>query len=90
MKIYGKFDENIKEIEKKFNVRVLTRENSLKLIGEDKNIEKAIKVLNKLNDMVNDNIAIDQQSLSYLIDIIEKGDKDDLQRPWDKRNTLMP
>lgn len=79
MKIYGKFDENIKEIEKKFNVRVLTRENSLKLIGEDKNIEKAIKVLNKLNDMVNDNIAIDQQSLSYLIDIIEKGDKDDLE-----------
>nr|WP_073270735.1 PhoH family protein [Alkalibacter saccharofermentans] len=79
MKIYGRFDENVKEIEKKFNVRILSRENSLKLIGEEKNIDKALDVLTKLNGMINDNMAIDQQSLSYLIDIVEKGEKEDLE-----------
>jgi len=79
MKIYGRFDENVKEIEKKFNVRILSRENSLKLIGEEKNIDKALDVLTKLNGMINDNMVIDQQSLSYLIDIVEKGEKEDLE-----------
>ncbi|NTW71864.1 MAG: PhoH family protein [Eubacteriaceae bacterium] len=79
MKIFGKFDENVKEIEKKFNVRLLARESNIKIIGEENNIEKAELTIVKLMDLISSNIALDAQNLNYVIESVEKGESEGLE-----------
>ena len=45
--LFGNFDENIKLIEESLNIDVILREGNVVLLGEEKNVDKALKLMNE-------------------------------------------
>jgi len=46
--LFGSFDENIKLIESGYDVKVVSRGSELKLLGEEGNVQKALKAIDGL------------------------------------------
>ncbi|MBF7096858.1 PhoH family protein [Alkalibacter sp. M17DMB] len=79
MKLYGKFDEHAKEIEKRLNITMNTRDNNIKLTGDEVDLAKAESVIKALIEMIEAKRPVDEQSLRYIIDLAEKGEVVDLE-----------
>lgn len=67
--IFGKFDENVKIIERTFDVSVVSRENEIKVTGNGK-VELATRVLTGLLDIARRGQAITQQTVNYMIAMV--------------------
>ena len=65
--LFGSFDENMKLIEKALNVNVSSRGNSLRITGEEENVEKASEVINILIGLLDRGERIDTQKVLYAI-----------------------
>lgn len=65
--LFGSFDENMKLIEKALNVNVSSRGNSLRITGEEDNVEKASEVINILIGLLDRGERIDTQKVLYAI-----------------------
>lgn len=65
--LFGSFDENMKLIEKALNVNVASRGNSLRITGEEDNVDKASEVLNILIGLLDRGERIDTQKVLYAI-----------------------
>jgi len=70
--LFGSFDENIKLIEKGLNVSIVSRENSLRLSGEEEQVEKASEVLNILINALDRGDRIDTQKVLYAISMAQE------------------
>ncbi|KKY01061.1 phosphate starvation protein PhoH [Paraclostridium benzoelyticum] len=77
--LFGNFDENIKIIEKSLNVDVLLREGNIVLIGQSKNVEKAIEFINELYKNFKIGKTLDKQSITYAIELLNEGNKDQIE-----------
>lgn len=75
--LFGSFDSNIKKIEAEYNVTIINRGDDIDIIGESKDIEKAINVINSLIKHIESGELIDTQSINYIIREINdnKGDE---------------
>ena len=72
--IFGNFDSNIKKIEETFDVKIVERDNRIKIIGDNDNIKNTEKLINMLiNKSKNGNI-ISQVDLNYCISMIKNND----------------
>lgn len=78
--VFGSFDENIKIIKEKFDVKILNRDTELKIIGEKENVDKAHKVLQSLIDLSARGEAINEQNVRYIISMIEEGQEDQVSK----------
>lgn len=67
--IFGKFDENIKIIERTFDVSIVSREGEIKIAGNGK-VELAARVLTSLLDIARRGEAITQQTVNYIIGMV--------------------
>lgn len=65
--LFGSFDSNIKKIEAEYNVSIINRGEDIEIIGESKDIEKTINVINSLIKLIESGEAIDTQSINYII-----------------------
>lgn len=74
--LFGSFDENLKIIEKELIVSLLIREGELKIIGEEKNISMASRVMEILMKKQNDGEEITSHTVSYIIALVKEGDED--------------
>lgn len=74
--LFGKFDENIKMIEKQFQVSILNRSDELKVTGRTESVDKALNVINKLLEMLNKGEEVTTQTVSYLLELA-KEDKEE-------------
>lgn len=73
--IFGPYDSFVKIIEKTLNVTIVKRNSEIKIIGDNKRVIKAIKVLNqllKLSEAAND---ITEQNVNYALSLVME-DKD--------------
>ncbi len=77
--LFGNFDENIRLIEKNFDVAVINRGSEIKIGGEPENVDKAIRVIQNLVGMVNAGTAIGEQEVRYVISQIEDGNDEELE-----------
>ena len=50
--LFGNFDENIKLIEDTLKIDVILREGNIVLMGEEKNVDLAYKLMTELQDTV--------------------------------------
>ena len=71
--LFGSFDCNIRLMEKELNVKILSREDELKVIGEGGNVENALKVLRSLCDYIQRGEALNEQNILYTISMVEDG-----------------
>lgn len=60
-------------LEKKFNVSFLLRDSKLKIKGEEENIKRALKAINCLKSYLDNGEALNEQTVSYVTDMIEDG-----------------
>ncbi len=72
--IFGSFDENIKIIEKEYNVNVVNRDGIIKIYGEMPDAEKATKVIEGLILLLKKGESISEQTLRYVMSVAENDD----------------
>lgn len=76
--LFGNFDENIKLIEKKFNVNILNRNDEVKITGDNDNVDKAAEIVLKLLKMIEKEENITTQSVNYVIELMKAGGNEDV------------
>ena len=77
--LFGNFDENIKIIESNLNIDVLLREGHIVLIGQAKNIDRALEFLNELYKNFKSGKTLDKQSIVYAIELLKEGKEEKMQ-----------
>ena len=77
--MFGNFDENIKIIESNLNIDVLLREGHIVLIGQPKNIDRALEFLNELYKNFKSGKTLDKQSIVYAIELLKEGKEEKMQ-----------
>ena len=78
--VFGKFDENIKKIEDICHVSIVNRGDGIKVLGEEKCVNGAVKVLESLQALSKKGEEITAQTLEYLLDSVDKEDMREIER----------
>lgn len=76
--LFGSFDENIKEIEREYEVTVISRGSDLKVTGDEENVSLAVRALNSLLVLINKGEALSEQNVRYVISLVNEGNEDKL------------
>ena len=77
--LFGNFDENIKIIEDTLKIDVILREGNIVLIGQQKNVEEALKLMEELYQTVSNGKSLDKQSISYSLSLLLEGKEEQLK-----------
>lgn len=72
--LFGNFDENIKQIEKKYNVGITSHGSQIKVRGEAEEVMKAVKTVEALLVMINKGEQITEQGIDYVASLVEDGE----------------
>ncbi|MBR4720778.1 MAG: PhoH family protein [Clostridia bacterium] len=76
---FGDFDANVKLLEKGLGVSVTTRDNQIKISGEDDNIENAGKVIDLLIQILSKGEKLDEQKILYAMEMASEQETDNLK-----------
>ncbi len=76
--LFGSFDENIKIIEKEFEVNVITRGSDIKIQGDEENIDKAKRAIANLLHVINKGELLNEQTVRYVVSLVKDGNDDKL------------
>lgn len=74
--LFGSFDENIKLIETRYNVNVVSRGSDLKVSGEPEDVAKAVRAINGLLSLINKGEALSEQNVRYVLSLVDEGNED--------------
>ena len=74
--LFGSFDENIKLVEKAFEVTFITRGSEIKIKGTEENIDKAKRTISSLLLLINKGEALNEQNIRYVISLVRDGNDD--------------
>lgn len=77
--LFGNFDENVKLIEETLNIDVILREGNIVLMGQEKNVDEALKLMNELHQTVSNGKSLDKQSISYSLSLLLEGKQEQLK-----------
>ena len=67
IKLFGNLDQNMKKIEKRYNVSILNRDDKIKIIGEETSAEKAKRVLDALIKLCDSRDSLTEQDIDYCL-----------------------
>lgn len=67
--VFGRFDEFAKKIERTLHVSFVYRENELRVIGEQKAVERAIRVVHTLSELAKRGNAVTEQNVDYALSL---------------------
>lgn len=76
--LFGSFDENIKMIEKEFDVSFLARGSEIKIKGDAENVDKAKRTIKNLLRLINKGETLNEQNIRYVISLVCEGNDDKL------------
>ncbi len=83
--IFGNFDDNIKILQKEFDVGIFTTSYGLLIKGDELNVRGCAKVLDGLVELVSDAKIADANSLEYLIYLVKEEKEADVKNIKDKK-----
>ncbi len=78
--IFGSFDENIKRIEDTFAVSIVSRDQELKVTGDEEAAFKAARTLEGLLSLAARGETIDEQRVRYIMTLVENGTDDQITK----------
>ena len=78
--IFGLYDSHLKAIERNFQVTILLRESTLKIIGGANGLERAKKTIDQLLALSQKGEIIDAQQVNYTISLSMEGSNDDISQ----------
>ncbi len=76
--LFGSFDENIKLIEKEYEVTIISRGSELKVSGDAENVSKGVRAINGLLMMINKGESLTEQNIRYVLSLVNDGNEDKL------------
>lgn len=76
--LFGSFDENIRQVEEEYSVKVISRGSDLKVIGEAENVAKATRAIEGLLTLINKGEALSEQNVRYVLSMVNEGSEDKL------------
>ena len=65
--VFGSFDENIKKIQKEYNVTIINRGDDILISGDENNVKSSIQVINSLINVARSGQKIEEQNINYII-----------------------
>lgn len=72
--LFGNFDENIKQIENKYNVNITSHGSQIRIKGEVENVINALRTIECLIAMINKGEQITKQNIEYASLLVEDGE----------------
>jgi phosphate starvation-inducible PhoH-like protein len=88
--LFGSHDLNLKLIEKKFNVRITTRENHLRLKGDLKDIELVYSLFMQLEKLHEGSLSIENGDIRFAIRLLAEDPEADLKTIFSERIAVAP
>lgn len=76
--LFGNYDENIRIIEDAFNVKLVSREDQLRIVGNKDDVSKAGIVIEKLISIASKGDIITRQNVSYLVQLAKENETDEI------------
>ena len=76
--LFGSFDENIKMLEREYSVSIITRGEQLKILGDEENVNCAVRAIHSLLVMINKGEALTDQNIRYVLSLVSEGNEDKL------------
>ena len=70
--LFGKYDENLKLIEKEFGVNVASRGEKLTITGGEKAVSNASKLFNQLLSVIRKNRMINKKQIEHSIKALKR------------------
>ena len=74
--LFGSFDENITVIEDGLDVKLISRDDEIRIVGDAENIDKAAIVIQRLMSIAAQGDVITKQNVSYLVQLASEGQMD--------------
>ena len=81
--LFGNFDENIKQIETRYNVSVTSHSNQIKIKGEPENVQMTVRAIEGLLKLINKGENINDQTLGYIFSLVNDGEDEKIERLTD-------
>lgn len=75
--IFGQFDRHMIKIENTFNIKVIPRDNEIKIVGNEKATNQAKRVIEGLINIAKNNEAITTHHVEYMISLVNEGKEGD-------------
>ena len=72
--LFGSFDENVRQIENEYDVKVISRGSDLKISGEAENVAKATRAVEGLLTLINKGEALSDQNVRYVLSLVNDGE----------------
>ena len=76
--IFGSFDENIRLLEKEFNVTVTNRDGELRISGEAEDVMHAAKAVQAMLTLSSRGEALGEQNVRYISDMVRTGQEEQI------------
>ncbi len=71
--LFGVQDSHLKTLEAELHVKVVSRGESIHVIGAEEDLQKAVEVLHTLLTLIRKNLKISSREILYAIELYEKG-----------------
>lgn len=71
--LFGQLDENLNRIQNEYNVAIVSRGDNIKIIGEEKNAEAALKAIAALLKINNSGQPLTEQTVRYVTSMVADG-----------------
>ncbi len=78
--IFGSFDENIRLLEKEFNVAVTNRDGELRINGEAEDVMHAAKAMQAMLTLSSRGEALGEQNVRYIVDMVRAGREEQISQ----------
>ena len=76
--LFGTHDDNLRTIEKELNVNIATRGDVLRVYGDEKDVETAVKLIDELLITIRNGGVIKKHELLYAVKMIKEGSPRDI------------
>ncbi|MDD6328680.1 MAG: PhoH family protein [Lachnospiraceae bacterium] len=86
--VFGEFDKHIKLIEKTYHIAVVLRDDTLKIVGDEGNVNKAIEVINALVQIAKQGETVTEQNVMYAFSLNKSGEVHSLYELNHDENTI--
>lgn len=76
--VFGQFDIFAKKIERALHVTLIARNGKVKVLGEEKNVERAQQVLSQLTELSRRGNTIQEQNVDYALSLTMEDSEEDI------------
>ena len=77
--LFGNFDENIKTVEKRYNVSVTSHSDRIRIKGDPEDVDSAFRAIEGLLKLINKGEAITDQNLEYIFNLVNDGEENKIE-----------